>query len=185
MGWFGHPAQDREFNVSSEVVDMSSCQASARFNHNTVIYVCVCAWRTGTVSHVTSPSIIWSRIMLRTKSSRLNTRDGQKGRRKVLRKSRKGYEKKQVEKEGVSHEPGGFSTSFVFFLVCFIAHLSSLKLFFFSALIRHPKHHISVIFNITPQHVYIFRKLGVLASAQTSKMASFLDPDFTKAFVAG
>ena len=106
------------------------------FLNKTQWSMCVCPWRTGTVSPVTSPSITWSRMMLRTKSSRLSTTDGQKGRRKVLGKRRRGYEKKQVEKEGVSHEPGGFSTRFVFFLVYFIAYLSSLKLCC-SALVRH------------------------------------------------
>ena len=50
----------------------------------------------------------------------------------VLRKKRKGYEKKQEEKEGVSFEPGVFSTRFVFFFLQFVAHLSSLKLCFFA-----------------------------------------------------
>ena len=98
----------------------------------TVIYVCVpeelALWALSfqvTVDHLKQNDA-------QDKKFRLSTTDGQKGRRTVLRKRRKGYEKKQVEKEGVSHEPGGFSTSFVFFLVYFIAHLSSLKLFFSS-----------------------------------------------------
>ena len=117
--------------------------------------------------------------MLGTKSSRLSTTDGQKGRRKVQRKKRKGYEKKQVEKEGVSHELGGFSTRFAFFLVYFIAHLSSLKMCFFSSCPAPETPYLSSL--TSPQHVYIFRRFGVLASASTSKMACFLDREFTKA----
>ena len=41
MSGFGHLAHDRDSSVSSEVVEMSSHLASARFNHNTVINVCV------------------------------------------------------------------------------------------------------------------------------------------------
>ena len=41
MSWFGHSAQERDVSVSSEVVEMSSHQGSAHFNHSTVIYVCV------------------------------------------------------------------------------------------------------------------------------------------------
>ena len=184
MGWFGHPAQDREFNVSSEVVDMSSCQASARFNHNTVIYVCVCLknWHCEpchfTVDHL--------------KQNNAQDKKFQIEHQRWPERKKKGVEKEQ---EGIweeaSGERGSFSwTRWIFNKLCFLfgvfyCTLEFPEVVFFSALIRHPKHHISVIFNITPQHVYIFRKLGVLASAQTSKMASFLDPDFTKAFVAG
>ena len=81
----------------------------------------------------------------------------------MLRNKRKGYVKKQVEKEGVNYEPGGFSTRFVFFLLFFVAHLSSLKLCFFSSdLVRHQKHHISVVILHHPQHTY--RKLGVASA---------------------
>ena len=48
-------------------------------------------------------------------------------------KEEEGYEKKPGKKEGVSYEPIGFSTRFVFFLVYFIAHLSCLKFYFFSS----------------------------------------------------
>ena len=83
--------------------------------------------------------------------------------KKCAEKEEEGAEKKQMEKEGVSYETGGFSTRFVFLLLYFVVHLSCLT--FFSSLVQHQKHHISVIFNITPKHVYMFRKLGVFASA--------------------
>ena len=57
---------------------------------------------------------------------------------------RKGFEKKQVEREGYFMNQVDFQQRFVFFLLFCVAHLSSLK--FFSALVRQQKHHISVIF---------------------------------------
>ena len=102
-------------------------------------------------------------MMLRRQSSRLSTTDDQKGKRKVLRNRRKGYEKKQVQKEGVSHEPGGLSTRFVFFLIYFIAHLSCLKLLFFQ-LSSGTQNTISLSSLTSPQPVDIFTKLGVVAS---------------------
>ena len=118
--------------VSSEVVEMSSHQASARFNHNTVIYVCIL-----------EELALWALSLHRRAFKQNDAQDKTfqiehhrwpERKKKGAEKEEEGYEKKQVEKEGVSHEPGGFSTRFVFFLVYFIAHLRSLKLCFFQLL---------------------------------------------------
>ena len=48
-----------------------------------------------------------------------------------------------------------FSTRFVFLIAVFYCTLGLSEVVFFSALVRHQKHHISVIFNITP-NMYTF-----------------------------
>ena len=66
----------------------------------------------------------------------------------MLRKKRKGYEKKQVEKEGVSHELGGFSTRFVF-LFCVIYSTLELSEVVFFQLLSGTRNTVSLV-NITP-----------------------------------
>ena len=114
MCWFGPPAQDRDFSVSSEVVEMSSHQASARFNHNTVINVCVLEELALWALPLHRRAFEAECVALDKNFQIEHHRWPEKKKKLVLRKKRKEYEEKQVEKEGVSHEPGGFSTRFVF-----------------------------------------------------------------------
>ena len=164
MSWFGHSAQDRDFSGSSEVVEMSSHQASACFKHSTVIYVCVLEELALLALAFHRPAFEggWCK---QEKKFRLTATDSQKGRIKVLRKKRKGMRRsKWRKKKFISHQVDFQQVCFLFVVFYCTLELSEVV---FSAVVRHhgQKHHISVIFNITHQHVYIFRKLGVLASA--------------------
>ena len=109
------PCQRQEFQCQLSGGSTVFSPGTSPFKpHWSDLCVCVCAWRTGTVSPVTSLSSIWSRMMLRKKSSRMSTTRARK-------EEERGWERGGKVRKEASREGGSFSwTRWIFNKFCFL-----------------------------------------------------------------
>ena len=160
---------------------MSSHQAPARFNHNTAICVCMCALKNYhcepchfIVEHLKQNDVQDKKFKI---EHHIWPERCQEGRGRGMRKS------KRRKREFLMNQVGFRQGLFSFW--CILLHTWVLWSCVFSAFVRHQKHHISVIFNIT-HNMYTFLEIRESWLVLKPQNGLFSRPyNFTKDFVAG